>query len=101
MRISDWSSDVCSSDLTVAVDDVSLLDNQALVLTTPYAEADLQGITAVQSADVMYLFHEDYPTYKLLRFGHTSWSLQRVAWQDRSEERRVGQERVRTCISRW
>ena len=70
------------NDYTVAVDDVSLLDDQHLVLTTPYAEADLQDIYPVQSADVMYLFHQDYPTYKLLRFGHTSWSLQRVAWED-------------------
>jgi hypothetical protein len=70
------------SDYTVGVDDVSILDNQHLVLTTPYAEADLQALYPVQSADVMYLFHEDYPTYKLLRFGHTSWSLQRVAWED-------------------
>lgn len=67
---------------TVYIDDVFLLDNEALYLTAPYAEADLQDIIGVQSADVMYLFHEDYPTYKLLRYGHTSWSLERVAWQD-------------------
>ena len=30
-----------------------------------------------------YEIHEDpYPTYKLLRLGHTSWSLVEVAWED-------------------
>lgn len=70
------------NNYTIAVDDVALLDNEALKLTTPYPTADLHALTPAQSADTMYLFHQDYPTYKLLRFGHTSWSLQRVAWED-------------------
>jgi len=67
---------------TVQIDDVSIIDDSALEIDTPYAEADLYTIEGPQSADVLYLFHASYPTYKLQRFGDTSWSLTEVAWQD-------------------
>lgn len=63
-------------------DNVAILDNAALELQTPYAEADLPTIFGPQSADVLYLFHPDYPGYKLERLANTSWSLVEVAWQD-------------------
>lgn len=63
-------------------DDVSFIDNAAINIDTPYAEADLYQITGPQSADVLYLFHASHPTYKLQRYGHDSWSLVQVAWQD-------------------
>ncbi len=71
-----------NSEKTMEIDDVSLIDNAAIELTTPYAEADLGLIEGPQSADVLYLFHKDYPTYKLERRGHTTWSLVQVAWWD-------------------
>lgn len=67
---------------TVQIDDVSLLDNQALEITTPYTEAELFDVSGPQSADVLYLFHPSHPTFKLERFGHTTWSLVEVAWLD-------------------
>ena len=35
-----------------------------------------------QSADILYLFHADYPVHKLLRLGHTTWSVVEVSWVD-------------------
>lgn len=69
-------------DKDVQIDNVSLIDNDAVEVQTPYLEADLFTIVGAQSADVLYLFHPDYPTYKLERRGHTEWSLVEVAWQD-------------------
>lgn len=69
-------------DKDVQIDDVSLISNSAAEIDTPYAEADLYQITGPQSADVLYHFHGSYPTYKLERYGHTTWSLVEVAWQD-------------------
>lgn len=67
---------------TVQIDDVSLTDDAPVEIDTPWPEADLYTLEGPQSADVLYQFHGDHPTYKLLRFGHTTWSLVEVAWQD-------------------
>jgi len=67
---------------TLQVDDVSLIDNAPIELTTPYTEAQIPKVDGPQSADVLYLFHVAHPTYKLERRGHTTWSLVEVAWQD-------------------
>lgn len=47
----------------------------AYEIPSPYAEADLSGITYFGSADVLYLRHGSYPPRKLSRAGHTSWTL--------------------------
>ncbi len=67
---------------TVQIDDISLIDNSAVEIDTPWAEADLFNVEGPQSADVIYNFHSDYPTHKLLRLGNTTWSLVEVAWED-------------------
>lgn len=66
----------------LGIDDVAFIDNTAVELTTPYAESDLYTLEGPQSADVLYFFHGSYPTYKLQRYDHDSWSLVQVAWQD-------------------
>ena len=66
----------------VGIDDVSLIDNAGIEIDTPWTEAQLFTVNGPQSADVLYLFHPSHPTYKLLRLGHTSWSLVEVAWVD-------------------
>lgn len=66
----------------VQVDDVSIIDDAAVEIDTPWPEADLYEVEGPQSADVLYLFHPDHPTHKLQRFGHTTWSLVEVAWED-------------------
>ncbi len=67
---------------TVLIDDVSLIDNAPVEVETPYGEDDLAELRFAQSADVLYIAHPDYSTYKLSRRGHTTWSLTEVAWQD-------------------
>lgn len=67
---------------TVGIDDVSFLDNAPVEVDAPWAIADVYQVEGPQSADVLYLFHASYPTYKLLRYGHTSWSLVEVPWED-------------------
>src|SRR3546814_1330940 len=74
MRISDWSSDVCSSDLEAAV--LGILAGEDQIMKSPNADA---AVAAVKDA---------------VRSG-------RIPMSRRSEERRVGKECVRTCRSRW
>src|SRR3546814_2431954 len=85
MRISDWSSDVCSSDLPLQ--SMTLADGRQLTR---------QEFGLPDGRPVLY-FH-----------GGGSFSLEagifhREAVQRniRSEERRVGKECVSTCRSRW
>src|SRR3546814_5198869 len=71
MRISDWSSDVCSSDLDRDV------DANSVVLSLYRNDSDF--------ADIAVGFNQ----------ASVATAVQR------SEERRVGKECVRTCRSRW
>jgi len=70
------------TDKTLGVDDVSLIDNAPVEIATPWSTADLAALNGPQSADELYFFHRSYPTYRLDRRGHTTWSLVEVAWQD-------------------
>ena len=67
---------------TVQIDNVALLDDAPVEVATPYAASHLYEIEGPQSADILYMFHESYPTYRLERRGHTTWSLIEVPWQD-------------------
>src|SRR3546814_8751077 len=79
MRISDWSSDVCSSDLQIAERQEPALE---------LSRSDVRsGRQTGGGAD-----HRE-PT--------AGASLGNCDDGDRSEERRVGQECVSTCRSRW
>ena len=71
-----------NADKDVQIDDVSIIDDAPVEIDTPWAEADLYNVEGPQSADVLYQFHTSYATHKLQRFGHTTWSLVEVAWQD-------------------
>ena len=66
----------------IHIDEVSLTDNAALELATPYSAADLFTLKTAQTADVMYIAHPNHPTMKLERRGHTTWSLVEVPWVD-------------------
>src|SRR3546814_20595111 len=83
MRISDWSSDVCSSDL--------LTEQEAARLTRQPASQrpDLATRNAEPAANTAAVAAQAGRT-PLLRAGVDS---------QRSEERRVGKECVRTCRS--
>ena len=71
-----------NANKTVSIDDVSIIDNTPVEIDSPWPEAELYDVNGPQTADVLYLFHDATPTYKLQRFGHTTWSLVEVAWQD-------------------
>src|SRR3546814_12924132 len=93
MRISDWSSDVCSSDLgrivvTVAAQ-VIADTHDALILR----EASYPG--------VLYLPRKDVKTSLLQRTDHQTYCPYKGDCSYRSEERRVGKECVSTCRYRW
>src|SRR3546814_13116542 len=75
MRISDWSSDVCSSDLGAA---------RSRNISPACVSPTLRVVRMNSGA----------PTRASSAF--TVWLI-----ADRSEERRVGKECVSTCRSRW
>src|SRR3546814_15915262 len=89
MRISDWSSDVCSSDLKFCArqpsvfvdDDVVFVLSLHLAIETRGDRADPRDIAAIEAGDLVA-------------------GLVRGAGVVRSEERRVGKECVSTCRSR-
>ena len=51
-------------------------------ISTTYTAAQLSEIEYVQSADVLYLVHDDHKPRKLSRTGHTSWSISDVDFFD-------------------
>src|SRR3546814_1838706 len=95
MRISDWSSDVCSSDLVERRRDgaANAVAGQAALIAH-----ELHGLVEGVLADA-FLEFTAMRQQVLLRGSHHT---QEVAHDlDRSEERRVGKECVSTCRSRW
>src|SRR3546814_8242480 len=122
MRISDWSSDVCSSDLRylIAAKDLALL---ALIIVIARVEADstcldilLRHALRLDPIDHAAHFDRVLP-HRLDRArriagharadnGHIGRKLNllkdhQLDQRGRSEERRVGKACVSTCRSRW
>src|SRR3546814_15265560 len=98
MRISDWSSDVCSSDLHQKLDGAASLPgglrHRAIDLGDDGAERK-----TVQAAAVRLQPFADRPLP--LRDDRLELRLAQHRERTRSEERRVGKECVSTCRSRW
>src|SRR3546814_15141851 len=124
MRISDWSSDVCSSDLRSATENVEALAKAkgvkpaeiiACVLDRPRHEkliAELRGIGCgimlIPDGDVAGVIATSNPDTTIDIYmgqgGAPEGVLAAAALRcvgGRSEERRVGKECVSTCRSRW
>src|SRR3546814_17122499 len=93
MRISDWSSDVCSSDLLGWMDaDISKMDAYRLDIQESQrlqAEAEDERTDMPVGSDIT-----NQQLKKLMTMFRTRIS-------ERSEERRVGKECVSTCRYRW
>src|SRR3546814_3652152 len=87
MRISDWSSDVCSSDLRA---DAHLLDRAAPDAAVHAARAEPARIGRGPTDSEPQRQRRDERDQQGER-----------EQQPRSEERRVGKECVSTCRSRW
>src|SRR3546814_16393459 len=98
MRISDWSSDVCSSDLRYVA-------QRGLLLRSEYEPLTSGG--SDRPSD--HCRRETMPRsigepirgalQSLLGFDHSATG--KALLTPRSEERRVGKECVSTCRSRW
>src|SRR3546814_19876945 len=96
MRISDWSSDVCSSDLSDALvgDGVLLLAQGDASDVGTRDAVEIERHTAPATTDVQH------PMFRLEEeLGGDVGLL--VVLRLRSEESRVGKECVSTCRSRW
>src|SRR3546814_12316419 len=92
MRISDWSSDVCSSDLKLSATSVAL---DAVSGSTASAQISMQlpnGVTPTVTV-------AQNPTlFSVADVTDTGFRI--IGRSLRSEERRVGHECVSTCSSR-
>src|SRR3546814_2978224 len=90
MRISDWSSDVCSSDLdwTAFQQARSELGASFVRILGYFHEDGVKSVAAIEDA----MRRAD--SAALVLPAHTLKG-------ERSEERRVGKECVSTCRSRW
>src|SRR3546814_14955170 len=102
MRISDWSSDVCSSDLyfanTAGLPESKRIDQGY----KPDEDWDQPMFTVfTQDGDTVRHFWSTELVYVPEETGqnHRAEDLVDPLW--RSEERRVGKECVSTCRSRW
>src|SRR3546814_12047830 len=113
MRISDWSSDVCSSDLRVVAEELRLALSQSpetsqlrnQISISP--ERDGVRISLMDSAD-RPMFREG--TAELYTYARTALAAVtdqllrgrfRLAIVGSSEERRCGKGGVSTCRYRW
>src|SRR3546814_15693909 len=110
MRISDWSSDVCSSDLSKRSAWLSWIQalNQILqCLFVNLLAAFVCGFTVIRSIVSVRLVKILYEKRLIFiipprasRESLTRASANKTPSFARSEERRVGKECVSTCISR-
>src|SRR3546814_18133745 len=93
MRISDWSSDVCSSDLAIGVRQLRL--GGILVVTYGYA-FEFKGSRGLFGHGCRWLRACSVDLSRDEQTGRDGEGS-----EGRSEERRVGKEGVSTCRSRW
>src|SRR3546814_13048128 len=123
MRISDWSSDVCSSDLAALYIDALLGKHFALLGSTGTGKSTAAALIlhricqrAPQGHIVMVDPHGEYgAAFKTAGAVYDVGNLPMPYWlmnfeehcevfltsQGRSEESRVGKEGVSKCRSRW
>src|SRR3546814_17001960 len=100
MRISDWSSDVCSSDLLVEERDVFAVAKLEEKMHERHALAQARHDIGHQRHRQRKAQHVFVEPARL--FGITAAIRRGVdALFGRSDERRVGNEFVCTCRSRW
>src|SRR3546814_13691807 len=93
MRISDWSSDVCSSDLVDRAVRVVAVDAGHLAFGQRHVRAAVELL-----ADVPVAGRAGFVDRLL---GHQSLDGELRHRAVRTEERREGKECVSTCRSRW
>src|SRR3546814_15833476 len=103
MRISDWSSDVCSSDLTLTGRRYLARQREAERRALP-GPAFGTDHSAMALDDALDRRQADAVAVELLLVVQALERTEQLAGifgRERSEERRVGKECVSTCRSRW
>src|SRR3546814_16015765 len=95
MRISDWSSDVCSSDLALRMN--------RLMTTHTIREAVAADRDWLADCAVVMALETEHKRLEpgTVRAGIDAGIADPAKARYRSEERRVGKEGVSTCRSRW
>src|SRR3546814_13272338 len=106
MRISDWSSDVCSSDLPLLGPEGTAvaagLARGLRSIRTRGAQRGGERMTSFSKHRPFLREHEGRPFDKLRASGFEEEEANPPRpHKVRSEERRVGKECVSTCRSRW
>src|SRR3546814_13672927 len=94
MRISDWSSDVCSSDLFHLIQGIERRGEQVhvrhILIKPEYSHVELDSARKLLTE-----------LREKILIDSISFTAAAGEYSDRSEERRVGKECVSTCRSRW
>src|SRR3546814_12975512 len=96
MRISDWSSDVCSSDLGYGQGS-DQMRGIALPIKHPVAYRRPTEIPDQLEIDAFFFRKTQFPGQN----GKASVNQGQKADTERAEERRVGKECVSKCRYRW
>src|SRR3546814_19785111 len=101
MRISDWSSDVCSSDLIIP----SFLVDPRLLQAAQRGRSRRRFRNEPDLLEAGILHRVDHPADALIRRVDVAADMHfgEIVFGDvlRSEESRVGQECVSSCKSLW
>src|SRR3546814_19682558 len=107
MRISDWSSDVCSSDLNVRVGgDLrtgagSMNGEDAVIGTVLMLIGQNSRVVATEASSKLDQVAKTLPPGIQVNVVLNRAESVGATVATRSEERRVGKECVSTCWSRW
>src|SRR3546814_11427960 len=101
MRISYWSSDVCSSDLGITSGSLHVLGRLLAKGDLQLGQHDVLVVEAnkIHAKQIIRLLEAAAPTGARVVLAGDGKGSTGPAW--RSAERRVGKECVRTCRSRW
>src|SRR3546814_14251713 len=98
MRISDWSSDVCSSDLEMAfLIGIAVVTALAKSALRTWGDEQIRSALSPESLTLAAESNELALPALRPRLAQRFHHLRRL----RSEERRVGEECVRNCSTRW
>src|SRR3546814_11905854 len=106
MRISDWSSDVCSSDLLELKVTPTITQDARVFLAMAIKKDEVSGFIDTSIGQVPQIQKREVTTAVLVDNGQTVviggvYEFKSREDLSRSEERRVGKECVSTCSSRW
>src|SRR3546814_16397325 len=97
MRISDWSSDVCSSDLPELDESFNVSEAYGELVVPLLSDLPFARRLEVEGA----YRYSDYSTVGATHAWKAGAMWSPIDGVSRSEERRVGKECVSTCRSRW